>query len=193
LRIHPIFRDVLLVISIIHFWLPILVSSIFVFFASFLSWMVLQLHRNDWRRLPREDEFMDTVRDFGLAEGNYMFPTTADPQEMKSAAFTEKLNRGPCGVITIMPRVNMGRNLGLTFLYYLFVSFCLAYLATLGLASGDDFLKVFRFVSTAGLMTYLFAMVPHGIWFRCRIVGHIVESIGFAIIVGIIFGLMWPR
>ena len=28
------------------------------FFASFLSWMVIQLHKNDWKKIPKEEEFM---------------------------------------------------------------------------------------------------------------------------------------
>jgi hypothetical protein len=35
-------------------------------------------------------------------------------------------------------------------------------------------------------------MVLHAIWFHCRIVGHVLESIAFALIVGAIFGALWP-
>jgi hypothetical protein len=86
----------------------------------------------------------------------------------------------------------MPRNLALTFLYFLAVSFCLAYLATLALTPGAEFMKVFRFVSTAAFMTFLAAIVQHSIWFRCRIVGHVLESIAYAAITGAIFAAMWP-
>jgi hypothetical protein len=86
----------------------------------------------------------------------------------------------------------MGMNLGLTFLYFLVVNFLLAYLGTIGLESGAGFAKVFRFISTAAFMTFLAAIVQHAIWFRNRIVGHFIESIAYAAIVGAIFAAMWP-
>lgn len=172
--------------------LPIVLSAAAVFFASFLSWMVLQLHRADWGKVPREDELMQAVRQTGAGLGNFMFPYPDTPEEMKSEEFQRKIDVGPNGTLTIMPKVNMGRNLGLTFVYFLVVCFCLAYLAELALPRGTEFMTVFRFVSTAGLMTFLAAIVPHAIWFRIRIVGHVIESVIFAAIVGAIFGLMWP-
>ena len=62
---------------------------------------------------------------------------------------------GPAGVMTVFPQIHMCRNLGLTFVYFLGVSFTIAYLATIGLAPGADFMTVFRFVWTAGLLAFL--------------------------------------
>jgi hypothetical protein len=116
---------------------------------------------------------------------------------MKTPEFQQKMEQGPRGVMTVFPQVapgpDMGRNLGLTFVYFLIVSLVIAYLATLGLQRGAEFRSVFRFVSTAGLLAFLTAIVGHAIWFRCRIVGHVIESIAYAVIVGAIFGLLWPR
>ncbi len=53
-------------------------------------------------------------------------------------------------------------------------------------------MAVFRFVATAGFMTFLAAIVQHAIWFHNRIVGHVIESIAYAAITGAIFGAMWP-
>jgi hypothetical protein len=121
-----------------------------------------------------------------------MIPGCNSPEELKSAEHQAKWEAGPRGVITVFEKVNMGRNLGLTFLYFLVVSFCIAYLATLALPSGSDFMAVFRFVSTAGLLAFLPAIVQHAIWFHCRIVGHVLESIAYAAIVGAIFAALWP-
>jgi len=41
-------------------------------------------------------------------------------------------------------------------------------------------------------MTFLAAIVQHAIWFHCRIVGHVIESVLYAVIVAAIFGAMWP-
>jgi len=175
-----------------HLALPIIVSTVALFFASFLSWMVLQIHRNDWRKLEKEDEFLEAAHRLGLSPGNYMFPGCATPDEMKSEAHQKKWEAGPRGVMTVFEKVSMGKNLALTFLYFLAVNFCLAYLATLAIPAGAAFLTVFRFMTTAAFITYLAAMVPHAIWFHCRIVGHVIESVAYAAIVGAIFAVLWP-
>ena len=57
--------------------LPIFLSAVALFFASFLSWMMLQLHKQDWKKIPKEDEFMTAVAAFNLPEGSYLFPMAA--------------------------------------------------------------------------------------------------------------------
>ncbi len=181
---------------LLRLWLPIVLSGVALFFASFLSWMVVQLHKRDWNKLPDEDAFLKALRGINPPPGNYMFPGCGNGAEMKSPEFQAKMAAGPRGVMTVFPLVpmgpDMGRNLGLTFLYFLVVSFCIAYLATLGLSAGAGFRPVFRFVSTAGLLTFLSGIVGHSIWFRCRITGHVIESVAYAAIIGAIFGAMWP-
>jgi len=55
--------------------LPIFVSAVALFFASFLSWMVLQLHKKDWAKLEgKEDEVMGAIASCNLPVGSYMFP-----------------------------------------------------------------------------------------------------------------------
>ncbi len=172
--------------------LPIVLSAVALFFASFLSWMVFPFHKGDWRKLDREDDFLRGARDCGLQPGSYMFPGCNSKQEMSSPEYKAKMEAGPSGIMTVFGKMNMGRNLGLTFVYFLVVSFCLAYLSTLAIKPGADFMTVFRFVSTAGLLTFLSAIVLHAIWFHSRIVGHILESIAFAAIIGGIFAALWP-
>lgn len=172
--------------------IPIALSAVALFFVSFLSWMIFQLHKDDWKKIGAEDAFIDMVRNQNLSRGNYMFPCCDTPEEMKSEAYQQKWNEGPCGIITVFPKVSMGKNLLLTFVYFLVISFALAYLSTLAIAPGAEFMTVFRFVATAGLLIFLSATVQHAIWFHNRIIGHIIESILYAVIVGLIFGLMWP-
>jgi len=172
---------------------PIVLSAVVLFFASFLSWMILQLHKDDWRRLDREDEFLAAVRPFNLPEGSYMFPRAVTPADMKTEAFQAKYKAGPRGVMTVLPPVNMGVNLAMTMAYFLVISFTLGYLASVAFPTpGASFLNVFRFVFTAGLLGFLASVVQHSIWFRNRIVGHLIESIIYAAIVSVIFASMWP-
>jgi hypothetical protein len=173
-------------------WLPIVLSGVALFFASFLSWMVVRLHKDDWRKLENEDAFLKAGREIGLRPGSYMFPCACGSAEVQSEGFQRKWKEGPCGVLTVYEGVNMGRNLALTFLYFLAISFALAYLATIGLSRGAAFLDVFRFFATAGFFVFVSAMVQHSIWFRNRIAGHVIESVAYAAIVGGLFGAFWP-
>lgn len=177
---------------LVNLALPIVLTSVALFFVSFLSWMVLQLHRKDWGKLPREDQFLIAVRDCAIPDGNYMFPGCETSAEMNSEAHKAKWEAGPRGIITVFSKVSMGKNLALTFLYFLVVTFCLAYLGTLALPVGANFMSVFRFMSTAAFIAFLTAIVGHCIWFHCRITGHVIESIAYAAIVGAIFAAMWP-
>ena len=121
-----------------------------------------------------------------------MFPLAGSHEEMRTEAFQKKYAAGPRGLMTIMHPVNMGQNLGLTFLYFLAVSAALGYLASIAFNPGADFSTVFRFIFTAGLLTFLAAIVQHAIWFRPRIVGHVIESIGYAALTGLVFAAFWP-
>jgi len=47
-------------------WLPILLSAVIVFVASFITHMVLPYHRSDMRKLPAEDEVMEAFGKFSV-------------------------------------------------------------------------------------------------------------------------------
>ena len=177
-------------------WLPIVLSTIAIFFCSFLSWMVFHLHQKDWGKLEHEDALMETIRDMDAADGNYMFPGTTNPKDMQDPAFMEKYAAGPRGVITLFPVPNMGKNLGLTMLYFFVCCCTFAYLADFALKPGSepgaDFITVFRFVATIAMFTFAAAVIQHSIWFRIRVVGHVIESIAYSLIAGTIFAALWP-
>ena len=110
----------------------------------------------------------------------------------QSPEFQAKWAAGPRGVVTFFSTEGMGAKLGQTFVYFLVASFFIAYIAMIAIPPGAAFLRVFRFTSTAAFMTFFAAIVPHAIWFKVRIVGHLIESIAYAAIVGAIFAAMWP-
>ena len=172
--------------------LPIVLSGVALFFASFISWMVFKLHKDDWKKFPNEDAVLAAVG-VNATPGSYMVPGTNHPSEMSTPEFQKKFVVGPRLVMTVMPKVGMGQSLVLTFVYFLAVSFILAYLASIAFPAKADFMNVFRFVFTAGLAVFLSAIVAHSIWFRARIVGHLIESIAYAAIAGAIFAGLWPK
>jgi hypothetical protein len=174
-------------------WLPILLSAVALFFTSFLSWMVLGLHKADWSKVPDEDALSKALIDSRLERGkSYMLPSCDDPARMKTKEFQDRLAAGPNGVITIFLKNDMPRNLVLTFVYFLMTSLILAYLGTIAFPAGESSKDVFRFFATAGLLTHLAAMVPQSVWFKNRIVGHTIEAVAYSLILGAIFAYFWP-
>jgi hypothetical protein len=178
---------------LISFALPVLLTGVALFFASFLSWMVLQLHKADWHKLPKnEDGVLEALRASEAPYGSYMIPGADSTAERETPEFKQKLAQGMMGVFTRLRPVNMGRNLLLTFVMFQIVTWTIAYLSTIALPAGSSFLDVFRFAFTTALLAYLTSIVQHSIWFQNRIVGHVIEALGYATITGLIFASFWP-
>lgn len=173
--------------------LPVAITAVALFFMSFLSWMVLQLHKADWRKLPNEPEVEAAVKQWKLPAGAYMFPYCESNAQMKDPEFQKKFKEGYHGIVQILPHANMGFNLAFTIVYFFAVSFGMAYLSSVAFKEGESFLNVFRFVFTGALFAYLSATIQHSIWFKTRVVGHIIESLCYAAITAVIFAAMWPK
>jgi hypothetical protein len=174
-------------------WLPILLTSAVMFFAGFLAWMVLPHHKPDWQGLKNEDEFLQTVGGMNIPEGNYVFPYACDSEAMKSEEHKRRMEQGPVGTLQVWGGAPaMGKNLALQFVFLMVTNTCLAYLATLGLEIDDGFMPVFRFVATAGFLTYTAAAVPGSIWFKLRLPGYLIDGVIHGLIAGAIFGWLWP-
>jgi hypothetical protein len=179
-------------------WLPILVSAVIVFFASFLMHMVLAYHRSDYRALPDEERVTDAMRNAGVRPGPaYYFPYFAF-KDMKSAAVIEKMKRGPVGLLTVLPSrpPAMGKNMVQWFLYCVVISIFAAYLSGRLLAPGTAFLQVFRVVGTVVFLGYGAAHVQESIWSgRSWAVTskHLLDSVIYALLTAATFGWLWPK
>jgi hypothetical protein len=94
-------------------WLPILLSAVIVFFASFLIHMVLGYHKSDYRKLPDEDRVTDALRNAGVTRGPAYFFPYCKFEEMKSEPVIEKFKRGPVGLLTVLRSgpLAMGKNM----------------------------------------------------------------------------------
>jgi hypothetical protein len=179
-------------------WLPILVSAVIVFFASFIMHMVLAYHKSDYRKLPDEDHVTDAIRSAGVTRGPaYFFPYFSF-KEMKSAPAIEKMKRGPVGLLTVLSSgpPAMGKNMVLWFLYCLVISIFAAYLSGRTLAPGTEFLQVFRVVGIAALLGYGAAHAQESIWNgRSWVVTfkHLFDSAVYAAVTAATFGWLWPK
>lgn len=183
-------------VVLLDLWLPMLAAAVVVFFASFAAHMVLKHHKGDWSKLPNEDAFLDMMRAAKAPAGQYMFPHCCDYKEMQNPEMKKKLEAGPMGTMTIWPgNVSMGRNLALTFATYLLITLFVAYLASVALHRGEDFLAVFRFTATAGVMGHCFGFFGHSIWYgqsRRAFINDLIDGAAYGLLTGVVFGLLWP-
>lgn len=106
-------------ISVTELWLPILLSAVFVFVASSLLHMVVQIHGGDYKKLPGEDKIMETMRGQGVEPGMYMFPFAGSMKDMGTSEMIDKYNQGPVVWLTVLPNGPMaiGKSLFQWFVY----------------------------------------------------------------------------
>lgn len=179
-------------------WLPILLSAVIVFFASFIMHMVLTYHRSDYRKLPDEDRVTDAMLSAGVTPGPAYFFPHFEFKEMKTPRVIEKLKRGPVGLLTVRPNgpPGMEKSMIQWFLYCVVISLFAAYLSHRTLAPGTAFLQVFRVVGIVSLLGYGAAHAQESIWGgRSWVVTskHLFDSVIFAALTATTFGWLWPK
>jgi len=179
-------------------WLPILVSTVFVYIASTAIHMFLGWHKNDYPKMPGEDKAMDALRPLAIPPGDYMLPHCSGPEEMKSAAFKEKMARGPVMIVTVRPggMPGMGKYLVQWLIFCVVIALFAGYVASSALPPGTPYLRVFQLVGTSTFMAYSLALWPLSIWYG-RSWGTTIRSTVDGLIYGLLtagtFGWLWPR
>src|SRR5215471_4817036 len=84
-------------------WLPILVSAILVFVASSVIHMLSPWHKSDYPKMPREQEFLDSLRPLSIPPGDYMVPRPSTRADLGTPEFKAKVEKGPVTVVTVLP------------------------------------------------------------------------------------------
>ncbi len=179
-------------------WLPIVVSSVFVFVASSLIHMVLPWHKNEYPKVPDQDKVMDALRPFGIPPGDYMVPRCDSMKEMKTPEFTDKMRKGPVMILTVLPNglPKMARNMVQWFVYLVVVGVVSAYVAGRALPPGTGYLPVFRFAGVTAFAAYALALWQMTIWYRRNLgatVRATIDGFVYALLTAGTFGWLWPR
>lgn len=178
-------------------WLPIILSAVIVMIGSSVVWMALKYENAEWKPIPGEDQLREAVRKLNLAvPGQYIFPHMMG--EGGAQAAMKKMEEGPVGILLLKKpgKFSMGGALFKGFIYYLVVSFFVAYVASHALTSGADYLRVFQIAGASAFMAYGLALVPEAIWFG-RTWKSTYKGLFSALIYGCLtagtFGWLWPR
>ena len=121
-------------------WLPILVSGVALFFASWAAWMLLPHHK------PRMDGPAERRRRherrcaaINVPPGQYMFPYAAIPEECKSEEFKRRdAGRPERHAHDLEARPTWASTCSARCCSSLIANFVIAYLAGMVLPPGDD-------------------------------------------------------
>jgi len=177
--------------------LPIVVSAVVVFIVSSIIHMASPWHKNDYPRLPNEDQVMTSMRPLGLKPGDYFFPRPASRQDLQSPAYLEKVKQGPVVLMTVMTgSMSMGKNLALWFVNSLVIGLFAGYITSRALPAGAPYLQVFRFVGATAFLGYAVALWQLSIWYqRSWMITFkaTVDGLIYALLTAGVFGWLWPR
>ncbi len=180
------------------FWLPTLLSAVFVFFTAVLLQMATKWHQSDYGVLPDEEAFRAAVKPLAIPPGDYTIPVPRDRDAMKSPEFVKKVEEGPRVMMTVFPNgmAGMGSMLVYQFIYVLFVSWFAGHFAlrVLGPAAHDH--DIIHTVWGFSFAAYGFALWPLAIWYRRSLKTTIkanVDAFIYAVITALTFVWLWPR
>jgi hypothetical protein len=184
-------------VSVISLWLPILLSAVAVFIISSLIHMFLGYHKNDFEKVPSEDQVMDDLRKSNIPPGDYMLPYCTDNKERQSQEYKDKLNRGPVAVMTVLPAGQMGMasSMILWFIYCVIIGIFAAYISGRALVPGANYLSVFRFAGCTAFVGYSLALVQNSIWYKKKwsaTIKSMFDGLIYALITAGFFGWLWP-
>ena len=184
--------------ALTELWLPILLTSVFIFIASSLIHMVFKWHNSEYKSFKNEDAVRAAIRAESPTAGMYVLPYCTDMKQMASEEMTKKYNEGPVGFVTLkangMP--NMGKCLGLWFSFSLFVAAVAAFLSAqnVGLAPERAHMGA-HLVAVITFIAYGFGSIQEGIWMGkplSSVLKYLLDSLIYAVISAATFYWLWP-
>jgi hypothetical protein len=185
-------------VPVASLWLPIVLSAVIVFLASWIVHMFLPFHRSDFAKLPQEDAVLDALRSLNIPSGQFLAPFANTPAQMKQPEYMEKRKRGPAVFLTLATGADpgMGKSLMQWFVYLLVISLFAAYLAHKAIASGAPYLAVFKVVGVAAFMAYALGHAHQSIWYRQAwrtTANYVLDGLIYSLLTAGVFGWLWPR
>lgn len=186
--------------SLLHLWLPILLSAVVVFVISSLVHMVFKWHAFDYRGFKNDEAVRQALgaekADTGI---KYVVPFCADMKEMNSPEMQRKYAEGPNAVIIFGPKgqPNMGKHLGLWFVWTLVVAAVTAWLASKVFGVGTaPLLGVAKFAAVVTFIAHGFGTVTESIWmYRSwrSTATYFLDAACYAAGTAAVFYYTWPK
>jgi hypothetical protein len=184
--------------ALLTLWLPILLSAVVVFVISSLIHMVFKWHNPDYRRFGNEDAVRDAIRAGNPTPGHYVMPHCGDMKQMGSEAMQKKYREGPVAHVMIAPSgvPNMGKHLGLWFLWSLVVAAVAALLVVRLLGLNHEHARAAaKLVGAVTFIAYGFGTIQESIWVArswSSSVKHLLDAALYGVGSGFVFYFLWP-
>lgn len=184
--------------SLTSIWLPILLSAVFVFLASFVLHMATPWHKRDYLGVPEEDQVIAALRPHPIPPGDYMLPKPNSMEQMRSPEFAERMKQGPVMVLTVLPNgmTPMGGLLVKWFVYLLVVALFAGGLAAHLVPPGADRHVIFHTTGLAAFLGFAMALWQMAIWYRRSMwttLRSTIDGLIYGVITGATFVWLWPR
>jgi hypothetical protein len=184
-------------VTLLELWQPILLGTFLAWIASALIHILVKYHNSDYQPLSNEEEVMSAVRNGSPKLGIHTIPYCTDMSEMKNPGVQEKFNKGPVAIITVFPNgmPPMGKLMVQQISYFLFGGILIAYCASLVLATGTEYMAVFRFVAAVGFLTFGWANIPLSIWYGhpwSTTAKYLLDALIYGLVVAGSFAWLWP-
>lgn len=177
-------------------WLPVVVSAVAVWLVSAVLHMVLKYHRADFKQLSNEESVGQALRAATSGPGVYVIPY-CEMSQMKDPAVQKRYEDGPVGLLTVMRSgmPNMGKLLGLWFLFCFLVSFVTGYVARHSLDPGAYGMEVMRLAGTVAFVGYGFGYIQDSIWHGMpwsNTLRGLLDALIYGVVTGLVFRFLWP-
>lgn len=176
-------------------WLPILLSTVFVFVASNILHMAIPAwHRADYGQLPDEKAVLDGLR--AATSGQYIAPHVNWSKLSKEER--EVMMKGPMAFLLVRNPMSFSFPKALIsyFVYTLIVSILVAYVGAVTLRPGTIGLEVFRVLGTAGILAYAFQSINDSIWYGkpwSATTKDAIDGVIYGLVTAGTFAWLWPR
>ncbi len=185
-------------VEITSLWLPILLSTVFVFVLSSIIHMFIPYHKSDFTNVPSEDEVMDSLRKFNISPGDYVIPQAGSTKVMQSPEFAEKSKKGPVIFMTVMENgiPSLTGSLVMWFGFSLLVGVLSALAAGSAFRAGTHYHDVFHLVAIVAFAGYALALLQNSIWFKRKwssTLKSMFDGLLFALLTAGTFGWLWPK
>lgn len=177
--------------------LPILLSSVAVFFVSAILNTILPWHHKEFPAPPRQDELRAALRQFDLAPGEYALPRPDTMKEMSDPAYIAKLTEGPVVSLTVRPNgpFKMGPPLIKWLCVNLVVASLVAFAAGAVFGPGAGGKPVFHLAALVASAAYAVGLWQGHIWHGRDLVATVkgtIDGVIYGLITAGIFSAMWP-
>ena len=184
-------------VTLTSLWLAIVLAGVLCWVASALIHMLFKYHNADYKALSNEGDVAKALGADSPEPALYTLPHCADMSQMAEESMQKKFSNGPVAMITVLPNgmPPMGKLLGQQLLFFVFGSLFIAYLASMSLVGGADYMVVFRHVFVASFLAYGWAAIPYSIWMGqpwSNCTRFMIDAIIYSGVTAGTFAWLWP-